>query len=102
MASKTNLRSIRFSDEIAEIVESQQGSSWNEKFERLVYNCYMLLPERKKELARIEADIRKQQDRLGKLRERGNTLEALIKNQEFRVNDFFNGFKAAADRAEKL
>ena len=33
---KSNLRSFRYSDEIAAILEAQEGNSLNEKFESLV------------------------------------------------------------------
>ncbi|MFQ9445936.1 MAG: hypothetical protein ACLR01_15090 [Vescimonas sp.] len=46
MAIKNNIRSIRFSDELMEIINNQVGDNFNQRFERLVYNCYMLLPER--------------------------------------------------------
>ena len=46
MAIKNNIRSIRFSDELMEIINDQVGDNFNQRFERLVYNCYMLLPEK--------------------------------------------------------
>lgn len=49
MALKNNIRSIRFSDELMEIINQQIGDSFNARFERLVYNCYMLLPERERQ-----------------------------------------------------
>ena len=34
--AKTNIRSIRFSDDLAELIERQAGRSFTEKFENLV------------------------------------------------------------------
>ena len=39
---KNNIRSIRFSDEMIDIIDQQVGDNFTQKFERLVYNCYML------------------------------------------------------------
>ena len=39
MANKTNIRSLRFSDELAELIERQQGQNFTEKFENLVTRC---------------------------------------------------------------
>lgn len=43
--AKNNIRSVRFSDEMIEIINQQVGENFTQKFERMVYNCYMLLPE---------------------------------------------------------
>lgn len=42
---KNNIRSFRYSDEVAEILEGMEGSNLNEKFENLVRTCYVRLPE---------------------------------------------------------
>lgn len=53
--AKNNIRSVRFSDELIEIIEQQVGDNFTQKFERLVYNCYMLLPEKERQLRDMEA-----------------------------------------------
>lgn len=67
MAIKNNIRSIRFSDELMEIINDQVGDNFNQRFERLVYNCYMLLPEKERQLAQLEARIRAKQEELADL-----------------------------------
>jgi hypothetical protein len=37
---KSNLRSFRYTDEVAAILEAQEGNSLNEKFESLVLFCF--------------------------------------------------------------
>ena len=59
MANKTNIRSLRFSDELAELIEGQQGQNFTEKFENLVTRCVWEVPAREKELAELERRIRK-------------------------------------------
>lgn len=50
---KNNIRSIRFSDELAELIDRQIGNSFTEKFENLITRCVWELPAREKELQRI-------------------------------------------------
>lgn len=47
--AKNNIRSVRFSDEMIEIINQQVGENFTQKFERMVYNCYMLLPEKERQ-----------------------------------------------------
>lgn len=42
---KNNIRSFRYSDRVAEILEVTEGKTLNEKFENLVITCYATLPE---------------------------------------------------------
>lgn len=58
--AKTNIRSFRYSDEVAGIIEGFQGSNLNEKFENLVLYCFW---NRKK----LDMEIAQKQDKLCKL-----------------------------------
>lgn len=51
---KGNIRSIRFSDELIEIIEQQVGDNFTQKFERLVYNCYMIVPQKEEQVKRLD------------------------------------------------
>lgn len=62
MSTKGNLRSFRYSDEVAGILEAFQGGSLNEKFENLILHCFW---ERKKIDAQL-AQRRKEYDELSK------------------------------------
>lgn len=44
-SSKNNIRSFRYSDRVAEILESMDGDNLNAKFENLVLFCHDSLPE---------------------------------------------------------
>lgn len=43
--AKSNIRSFRYSDRVAQILESMEGDSLNAKFENLVIFCHDKLPE---------------------------------------------------------
>ena len=68
MANKNNIRSMRFSDEIIEMIEAQNGDSFTKKFENLVTRCMWELPEKEKQLANIEKEIQKKQKDLENLK----------------------------------
>ena len=57
MAKKNNIRSIRFSDEMIEMIESQAGETFTAKFEALVTRCMWELPRKEQELKGIEKRI---------------------------------------------
>ena len=66
MAGKTNIRSIRFSDELMEVIERQVGETFTAKFEGLIRRCVFEEPEirkrveaQKKELQRVEEELKK-------------------------------------------
>jgi len=44
MAQKNNIRSIRFSDAMAELIDRQAGRRFTEKFENLITRCVWELP----------------------------------------------------------
>lgn len=64
MAKKGNIRSIRFSDEIIYMIESQAGDTFTAKFEALVTRCMWELPAKEKELAQIQERINQERNNL--------------------------------------
>lgn len=61
---KSNIRSIRFSDELAELIDRQMGRTFTEKFENLVTRCVWALPAKEKELERLEQQITEKRQQL--------------------------------------
>ena len=57
MASKNNSRSMRFSDDILEMIESQVGETFTAKFENLVTRCMWELPRKEQELKQLQEQI---------------------------------------------
>lgn len=76
MAKKNNIRSIRFSDEMMEMIESQAGDSFTAKFEALVTRCMWELPRKEEELRQIQAQIENERKNLRLIRERKQKLES--------------------------
>lgn len=86
--AKNNIRSVRFSDEMIEIINQQVGDNFTQKFERMVYNCYMLLPEKQAQADRLDILIKEKREALNKLKDRYyytgvqflNALEARLRD----------------------
>ena len=93
MPAKNNIRSIRFSDELAELIDRQQGSSFTQKFENLIIRCVWELPAKEDELKQIESRIREKRKQLQemtaqaeKLRMTINSLMPKVRELETSVN----------------
>ncbi|MCX4373571.1 MAG: hypothetical protein OSJ58_17470 [Dysosmobacter sp.] len=84
MATKPNIRSIRFSDELAELIDRQAGNTFTEKFENLVTRCVWELPQKEAELERLEEKIQQERKRLAELQKRRTKLEQIM--QSFQQN----------------
>nr|WP_325223387.1 hypothetical protein [uncultured Oscillibacter sp.] len=78
MASKPNIRSIRFSDELAELIERQVGNSFTEKFENLITRCVWELPQKEAELKQVQERIQQERKRLADLQKRREKLDRVI------------------------
>lgn len=93
MPAKNNIRSIRFSDELAELIDRQQGSSFTQKFENLIIRCVWELPAKEDELKQIESRIKEKRKQLQemtaqaeKLRMTINSLLPKVRELETSVN----------------
>ncbi len=80
MAGKPNIRSIRFSDELAELIDRQMGNTFTEKFENLVTRCVWELPQKEAELKEVQKKVRQEEKRLAELRKRRTVLDQTIQS----------------------
>lgn len=88
--AKNNIRSIRLSDEIVDLIDRQVGDTFTQKFENLVTRCVWELPGVEAELAKVETQIAAKQQELQKIQKIINslkTLERTIKVAEDYVNE---------------
>ena len=86
MGKKNNIRSIRFSDELAELIDRQMGNTFTEKFENLVTRCVWELPQREAELKEVQKQIRQEEKRLADLRKRRTVLDQTIQSIQKRLD----------------
>lgn len=77
MAQKNNIRSIRFSDDLAELIDRQAGRTFTEKFENLITRCVWELPRQEERLKQVQEKIKQEQDRLYNLQRATEQLRML-------------------------
>ena len=79
---KTNIRSIRFSDELADLIERQNGNTFTEKFENLITRCVWELPQKEKELKELEKQIQKKKHEIALLSSRSAKIINTVSDLE--------------------
>ena len=94
MAQKNNIRSIRFSDELAELIDRQVGRTFTEKFENLVTRCVWELPQKEKELELIQQQIDKKNQELKELWKSAREWRGTLQN----INARLMGLEATLDQ----
>ena len=104
MASKSNIRSIRISDDMAELIDRQIGNNFTEKRENLVSRCVWELPKQEERLKDIQERIKKEQQRLYDLQratEELRRLEQNIKTAQYYFGIVERQAKQIAEAAER-
>ena len=86
MAQKGNIRSIRISDQMAELIDQQVGSNFTEKWENLVTRCVWELPKKEAELQRIEEGIQRKREQYSELISEYSKLNSTIQEISYRIN----------------
>lgn len=102
--AKNNIRSIRFSDELANLIDRQVGDTFTQKFENLITRCVWELPKQEKRLERVREEIRQEQQRLYDLQkatEQLRMLEADIRSAQRYFQIVERRAKQIAEAAEK-
>lgn len=102
MAKKSNIRSIRFSDEIIKIIETQEGETFTAKFETLIRKCYQEIPAKKQQLKYVDMRIEAETRRLRRIQEKAIELEQNINNLVYTMQSYNTQAKRAVQSLEKL
>lgn len=102
MAKKNNIRSMRFSDAMIEIIEAQAGETFTAKFEALVTRCMWELPKKEKELEDIRKQISYERERLSRIRQKSNEMERTMNNAKYTIENYERTIKAAIASLEKM
>lgn len=90
MAGKNNIRSIRFTDELYELIDRQTGDTFTQKLENLVTRCVWELPQKEKELKDIQATIDQERKNLRR-----------IQDEKYRAETNFRELNYAMEQAKK-
>ena len=78
MAQKNNIRSIRFSDELAELIDRQVGDTFTQKFENLITRCVWELPKKEEEIRRLDTMIDCKRQELRAMQEQINRVSCTV------------------------
>ena len=100
MAKKNNIRSIRFSDEIIEMIESQAGETFTAKFEALVTRCVWELPQKEKELAAIQARINEEKENFRFVQREVGKLRNTVRGLNYTLESMTRQINQAIDQAQ--
>lgn len=69
MPKKSNLKSVRISDEVMEYIFSCEGNGFNQKFENIVLFCMKEEARKRSILKSLDAEIQQKYRQLGSIRE---------------------------------
>lgn len=78
--AKNNIRSIRFSDELAALIDQQVGDTFTQKFENLITQCVWEVPAAEKRLEQVQEEIKRERQRLYDLQRATEQLRMLENN----------------------
>lgn len=82
MAKKSNIRSIRISDDILELIEAQAGENFTQKYETLITRCFYELPAVEQRLEYINQEILQKLKLLNDLSRKAEAYAATLRNME--------------------
>ena len=97
MARKNNIRSIRFSDKLAELIDRQVGYTLPEKFENVVTRCVWELPQKERELERLNQEISERRQQLGRMSHTAKSLSRQLTDMSCKIMEL----SAAIAEAQK-
>ncbi len=78
MPGKTNIRSIRFSDELMEVIEAQAGETFTEKYEGLIRRCVFEEPEVRRRVEELRKELQQMEETLEERRKQAAQLQRMI------------------------
>ena len=96
--AKNNIRSIRFSDELADLIDRQAGDTFTQKFENLVTGCVWEVPAAEKRLEQVREEIKRERQRLYDLQKATEQLRMLERD----IKDAQRYFQIVERRAKQI
>ena len=90
MAKKTNMKSVRLSDQVMDYVINFAGEGFNQKFENLVLFCMEQEESKKQRITLLDQQIAKQYKKLDVLQQISSKIgdvRMALTNLEWKAND---------------
>lgn len=101
MAQKNNIRSIRFSDELAELIDRQVGNTFTQKFENLITRCIWELPKKEAAIERLEEVIENKRKELRTMQDKISSLTYTTNRIQQQATMLENAIKRELQQWEK-
>lgn len=101
MAKKNNIRSIRFSDDVLEIIEAQEGDTFTAKFESLIRTCFQEMPKKEQELGWYKQRIEEEKKNYEYVRKEVSKMRNTIRGLNFTLESMTRQINLAMDQAER-
>lgn len=98
---KTNIRSIRFSDELADLIDQQNGNTFTQKFENLITRCIWEQPKREEELERLDKAIVQKREQLRMIHAQIADLNYTLSELSPRVRSLESAIERSIERWEE-
>lgn len=92
---KGNLKSVRLSDDLIELIERQAGDTFTAKLENLVTRCVWELPMQEEKLEQIQRQIQNERQRLQDLQTLYRKLNNLYNELNTKTNVILQGVNRA-------
>lgn len=96
--AKNNIRSIRFSDELAELIDRQIGNTFTEKFENLITKCVWELPQKEEQLKALQKTIDQEREKLWKLRDLYRKQEEVYRDIQSKISTLLLSINKANEK----
>lgn len=101
MTAKSNIRSIRFTNELYDLIDRQNGDTFTQKLENLVTTCVWELPAKQKELKQIQDQIAHERQELRQIRQNKQKIEEHTRNLRWELERAGAQVKRLVDAMEK-
>lgn len=88
MSIKNNIRSFRYSDEVAGVLEAFEGSSLNDKFENLVLYCFWERERIEKQIGHSRDLLKDVESKIADRRRELYDLDALCRERRLLASGF--------------
>lgn len=98
--AKGNIKTVRLSDELLEMIESQAGENFTAKFEALVTRCMWELPKKERELHLLQQRIDEERATFKYIQKEVSKLRNTIRGLNFTLESVTKQINQAIDQAQ--
>lgn len=96
MAKKSNIRSMRFSNTMIEMIEAQTGDTFTAKFEALVTRCMWELPKKQEQLEQLNREIQEKREEYARLAKTARAYAQTLENMKWDMQRLSRAIEQAA------